>query len=203
MVTLYLIRHGQTDWNRERRWQAQLDVPLNDHGRGQALELGTWISRLPLGTLYSSDLGRALETARIVAECFPKGLSVSPDHRWREFDAGALAGYTIAELRELYPDWWEADQRDPVGTTAPGGESFRDMVARVTQAATELAEKHPAQTVGVVTHGGPVRALVSHVLGLTGQHLDSLYIDNCGLTVVEWGPNPRLLALNVSRRWLG
>ncbi len=202
-TTLYLMRHGETDWNGQRRWQAQLDIPLNDTGRRQAAELADTVATLPLAALYSSDLGRALETAEIIAARHPGGLAVRLEPRFREHDAGVLAGHTLAELETLYPEWWAADRADPLNTRCPGGETFTELQARVREAVAEIAALHPGQAVGIVGHGGSLRAVLFDVLGLAGQHVDSVVLHNCGLTVVEWSERPRLLALNVSGGWLG
>ncbi len=202
-TTLYLMRHGETDWNRQRRWQAHLDVPLNDTGRAQARELARAVARLPLRAIYTSDLSRAVETARIVAAAFPGGLPVVPEPRFREHHAGALAGHTLDEMRVLFPDWWAADQADPLNTRCPdGGETFRELCARAAAGAEAIAARHPGEAVGVVAHGGSIRALVFEVLRLPAESLDAFALDNCSVTVIEWSETPRLLALNLGVRWL-
>jgi len=203
-TVFYLVRHGETDWNRQGRWQAQLDVPLNEAGRRQAAALGVLAARFPLAALYSSDLARAMETARLIAAAFNPGPPpLYPEPRLREFNAGVLAGYTLEELRVLYPEWWEADRRDPVSTRCPGGETFQEMRARVKEALDDIASRHPDRAVGVVTHGGPIRAVVFEVLGLTDRRMDAFAVDNGSLTVVRWSERPCLLALNVGPRWVG
>ncbi len=203
MCILYLMRHGETDWNRERRWQAQLDVPLNATGRRQAEELGDLLAGVPLVAIYTSDLGRARETATILAGRLAQPVPVHPEPRLRELHAGLLAGRTLDEMRVLHPDWWKSDQEDPITTRPPGGETFLELTERVVAAADDIAARHPGRPVGVVSHGGPLKAVLRHILGFPGDRLDALFVDNCALTVVEWGPRPRLLALNISRRWLG
>lgn len=202
-TTLYLMRHGETDWNRERRWQAQLDLPLNQTGRDQAVTLAGLVARLPLAAVYSSDLDRAMETARVITAAFPRAIPLHPEPRFREFDAGILAGHTLDELRVLYPDWWAEDARDPVHTRCPGGETFVELQARVVAAVKDIAARHPDESVGIVGHGGSIRAIVFEVLGLTADRMDSFALDNCALSVVRWSASPRLLALNVSGKWIG
>lgn len=193
---LYLMRHGETDWNREGRFQGQTDVPLNDRGRDQARDLARRVAAVPLAALYTSDLSRAAETAQIVAGAFP-GLPVYPDPRLREVHAGSLAGLTLAEVRVRYPAWWSAAADDTGDVRPPGGESFGDQAARVVAALDAIAARHPGQAVGVVTHGGAIRAAICHALGLPLAHRNRLVLDNCGVTVIEWGgPVPRLRAMN-------
>lgn len=185
-----------------KRGQGHTDLPLNEAGREQARALAATLARLPLAALYSSDLLRARETAEIILAAFPAPLPYHPDARLREVDVGLVAGLTVDEARERFPEWREKNAKDPLGTPLPGGESFRDLAERVRAAAAGIAARHPARAVGVVTHGGPIRALVLEALGWNGDGWPRLAFDNCGFTVLEWGPAPRLLALNVSRRWM-
>src|SRR5574338_121077 len=102
MKRLLLIRHGQTDWNVEGRWQGHLDEPLNAAGVKQAQALGDYLRERPISAVYSSDLGRARVTAERIAE--PHGLSVNTDARWREQNLGVFQGLTTSEINGKYPD---------------------------------------------------------------------------------------------------
>ncbi len=199
---LYLIRHGETDWNAQRRWQSHLDVPLNDKGRAQASRLARLAASWGLDALYSSDLARARETARTIAEAVRGPLRVVFDPRLREHDAGLLSGYTLDEIKACFAEWWAKNALDPHNTRTPGGEAFREVRARVVEAVKEIALRHAGGRVGIVTHGGPVKGVVYEVLGLDGKDPDLFRIDNCSLTVVQWGARPRLLAVNVTPDWL-
>src|SRR5438093_966133 len=102
MTTLLLARHGETDWNREGRWQGWADPPLNESGRAQARELAEQLRLTPFDAVYSSDLLRAHETAEIVAA--PHAVPVVADPGLREIDVGSWSGLTRAELQERFPD---------------------------------------------------------------------------------------------------
>ena len=102
VTTILLARHGETDWNREGRWQGWADAPLNDTGRAQARELAEQLRSTPFDAVYSSDLSRAHETAEIVAA--PHGVPVISDAGLREIDVGSWSGLTRAELQERFPD---------------------------------------------------------------------------------------------------
>jgi probable phosphoglycerate mutase len=147
MAVMLLARHGETEWNRERRWQGQADLPLNETGRRQATELAAALADEPIAAIYSSDLSRARETAEIVAARV--GSAVRTDPRLREVDAGDWAGRPI-ELNgaERPLDVFAADRP----------EAFAEMVARVTTALREIARAHDGERVLVVTHGGPIAA---------------------------------------------
>lgn len=191
------MRHGETEWNRSGRFQGQTDVPLSDLGRRQSANLGRRVSALPLAALYSSDLARALETARIVAACLAEPVPVCLEPRLREVSVGQAAGLTMAEIRAQFPEFWAASRQDPVGTRMPGGESARDVLARARAAAADIAARYPEQAVGVVTHGGVIKALTCHVLGLPLDLRDRLQVDNCSVTVLRWDhERPRALHIN-------
>src|SRR5262245_46711037 len=149
MPTTFLIaRHGETDWNRERRWQGHADPPLNDLGREQACALAERLRADPLDAIYSSDLARARETAEIV------GRRLGIDARLREVDVGEWSGLTTPELERLHPDGLR--RRRFGGTGWERGESYAAMGARVVEALRDIAATNAGRRVLVVTHGGPM-----------------------------------------------
>jgi probable phosphoglycerate mutase len=153
VATILLIaRHGETDWNRERRWQGHADPPLNDLGREQARALGERLRVDPPDAVYSSDLARARETAEIVGELL--GLDVRLDPRLREVDVGEWSGLTTAEIEVLHPEGLR--RRRLGGTGWEHGESYEGMGARVVDALHDNAAANPERRVLVVTHGGPM-----------------------------------------------
>ena len=154
-ATILLARHGETDWNREGRWQGHADQPLNDLGREQASLLAGRLAAEPPHGLYSSDFARARETAEIVASAL--GLSVRLEPRLREVDVGEWSGLTMDEVSRRYPD---AVRRRGEGETGwESGESYEAMGLRVLQALDAIAGAHPDERILVVTHGGPMRAV--------------------------------------------
>jgi broad specificity phosphatase PhoE len=163
MTTLLLARHGETDWNREGRWQGWADPPLNDTGRAQARELGEQLRSTPFDAVYSSDLARAHETAEIVAA--PHGLPVVADPGLREIDVGSWSGLTRAELEQRFPDG-----------ERPDGETRDQHSARVHAAVERIARANLGCRILIVTHGGTIRALRMEVSD--GPHHP---IANCGV----------------------
>jgi probable phosphoglycerate mutase len=152
VTTLLLVRHGETDWNSERRWQGHTDRPLNEAGRAQAEELAAALFDRGVDVIYASDLARAHETAMIVAEQL--GRSVLIDPRLREVDVGDWSGLLQTEI-------------DAAGlTTWSGGETYDEMGERVVPAMLDLAGRHPGKTVLIVTHGGVIRACRASAAGL-------------------------------------
>jgi broad specificity phosphatase PhoE len=168
MTTLLLARHGETDWNRDGRWQGWADPLLNDTGRAQARELAEQLRSTPFDAVYSSDLARARETAEIVAA--PHGVPVVADAGLREIDVGSWSGLTRAELEERFPDG-----------ERPDGETRDQHSARVHAAVERIARANLGRRVLVVTHGGTMRALRDQVTG--GPHHP---IANCGVIELEF-----------------
>jgi len=150
MTTLLLARHGETDWNRDGRWQGWADPPLNETGREQARELADQLRATPFDAVYSSDLKRAHETAVIVAE--PHGVPVVVDPDLREIDIGEWSGLTRAEIDERFPDG-----------KRPGGETREQHQERVLRAVERLARDHPGERILLVSHGGTFRAVHDRV----------------------------------------
>ena len=163
MTELLLVRHGETDWNRERRFQGHADPPLNDTGREQARELAEQLAGERIDAVYTSDLRRARETAEIVAS--PLGAEVVALRELREIDVGSWQGLTWPEIEERHPDGvrrWEVD-----GHGWDGGETYEELGERIVAVLTEIAARHPAQRVLVVGHGGTVRATRAFVEGVS------------------------------------
>ncbi len=150
MTTILLARHGETDWNREGRWQGWADPPLNETGRGQARALREQLRDVPFDAVYSSDLRRAHETAEIVGA--PHNVPVIVDQGLREIDVGSWSGLTRAEQEERFPR-----------VERPGGETRAQHLARVLETVERIARAHPGERLLVVSHGGTMRALRSHV----------------------------------------
>jgi broad specificity phosphatase PhoE len=162
VTQLLLVRHGETDWNRERRFQGHADPPLNDAGRKQARELAETLAGEGIEAIYTSDLQRARETAEILAARF--GSEVVALRELREIDVGDWQGLTWPEIEERYPDGAARWHRDGHGWD--GGETYDQLGERIVAALRVIAERHPGQRVLVVGHGGTVRASRAFVDGV-------------------------------------
>ncbi len=166
-MILFLARHGETDWNRANRWQGHTDVALNDVGRAQAAALGARLRGLGVARVFASDLSRARETAEIVAGLLGAPfLGVDADLRERGF--GVFEGLTRVECEARHPEAWRLYSGDP-RCPPPGAEPHDRVVARMGAALRRLAaapdgadDPGPAL---VVSHGGAIRALLSHERG--------------------------------------
>jgi 2,3-bisphosphoglycerate-dependent phosphoglycerate mutase len=152
------IRHGETAWNVAARIQGQLDVGLNDTGRWQARRVGEALANEDIATVYTSDLGRAHETARSIGEA--TGVPVVPDQGLRERSFGLFEGKTFSEIEETWPDQaYNWRKRIPEWQPPEGGESLLQLRERVTRTVEALAARHPGEQIVVVAHGGVLDAL--------------------------------------------
>lgn len=146
-------------WNRERRFQGQTDVPLSAEGRAQALALARELSGIAFDLAVSSDLSRAMETARAIY-----GPDVHPDPRWREFEFGEWEGLTWDEIVARWPEYGDRTDTAAKRYAPPGGESFDAVAVRVACALDELRGGGHAHAL-VVTHAGPLHAMLHTLFG--------------------------------------
>jgi probable phosphoglycerate mutase len=163
VTQLLIVRHGETDWNRDRRFQGHADPPLNDAGREQARALAEELAGERIDFVYTSDLVRAHETAEIVAARL--GADVVARSELREIDVGDWEGLTWPEIEERHPEgarsWHEH------GHGWKSGETYDQLGERIIAALRRIAADHPAQNVLVVGHGGTVRAIRAFIEGLS------------------------------------
>lgn len=182
-----LIRHGQTRWNLEGRWQGHADSPLTEFGLNQAKALAERLSNMAFSALYSSDLGRARETAGIIAR--RTGHDILFDARLRERNVGIFQGLTLSEMQERFPEAFEKYRLFDQDAVIPGGESMNQRYAVNIQCINEIAEKHRGQSVVVVTHGGVLNSMFRYVLKLPPEANRRYQIKNTAINAFLWGPN--------------
>jgi broad specificity phosphatase PhoE len=167
VTTILLARHGETDWNRDGRFQGHADPPLNAAGRRQAVELSVALAPEQLAAVYSSPLRRAVETAEVIATAH--GLEPVPVDALREVDVGSWQGLTRAEVEKRFPEqharWLE------YGQGWEDGETYEQMGERVVAALLDLAAAHDGDRILAVTHGGPIRAAIAFADGTS--HADA------------------------------
>ena len=176
MTTLIFVRHGETDWNAQHRWQGHSDTALNEVGREQARRLADELE--PVDALYSSDLARARETAEIIAERL--SLEIRLDPRLRERGFGSWEGLTTEEIESSFPDE-QARWRAGIGAGAHDAEPFEAFAARVGSFVDEVVPRHPGEAVLVVTHGGTIRVVHALATGLdyVRDHRSIPAVANC------------------------
>lgn len=150
-TVLYLVRHGETDWNRGQRLQGTRDVPLNEAGVVQAHELADYFAALPIACVVTSPLVRASETAAILADACACPLHV--DARLREIDHGSWSGMTLPDIGQRFPLLVEHEQLRPEAFDLSGGERLPEICHRVSEVLADLLSQHAGESVLVVGHG--------------------------------------------------
>lgn len=184
MTDFLFIRHGETDWNRQQRFQGQIDVPLNDLGQTQARRLGERLAAEPAEHLISSDLQRAQQTAAPLAAAWQAAPALVQGLREQCF--GVLEGLDVPTIKAHHPDLWLQWLEHRADFALPGGESLQQFHARVIDAVKQLAEQHPGRRLAVVTHGGVLDMLWRTAHGLTLDGLRRCDIPNAGVNRLRW-----------------
>ena len=156
-TTIVLVRHGETDWNRDGRFQGHADPPLDDAGRAQARELAEQLATESLTALYTSPLRRAHETAHLLASAL--GLDVHVSDALMEVDVGSWSGLTRAEIEARFPAGFQ--RWLDYGHGWDDGETYDELGQRVAEGLRRIAQAHPNERVLAVTHGGPIRSALA------------------------------------------
>lgn len=188
---LILIRHGETAWNRARRYQGRSDIPLAPRGRRQARQMRRFIKNISLDAVYASTLSRAIETAQLVTGRRPR-----QDKRLDEIDFGAWEGQNVhALLRNKDKAFLKWSAGIPV--VPPGGESLSAVERRVRSFLQTVIKKHPGKTIAVISHSGTLRAVFCALMGLPKKSFWAFRIDPASLAVFDvYGRFAQCLVLN-------
>ena len=183
MGKLFIVRHGETVWNRQGRIQGHTDVGLSDRGLEQARLLGRRLEPVTFDAAYASDLSRASETVSLVLN--GREVPIFPTPRLREYHKGAFEGMTEPELRASFPDEYPGYIAKDLDYSPEGGESTRQVSTRMTEVMNEIKESHLGDTVLVVGHGGSLRAAMMVLLGMPMDANWRFVFGNCTLTIVD------------------
>jgi probable phosphoglycerate mutase len=195
-VRIILVRHGETDWNKERRIQGGLsDIPLNALGIKQAESLALGLGREKIQAVYSSPLKRSLETAKAIANRHQLEVVIEP--ALREIEAGKLEGITIAELGQNFSELLTRDAGDGSFPRAPGGESLPEVRKRSWEIVQRLAQGHPEGVLVLVSHYFVILTIVCSVLELPLTQISRLGVSTGSLSIINIdGQKTRLELLN-------
>lgn len=183
-LRLLLLRHGETAWNRERRYQGWTDTPLSAEGFAQAEAAARELKEHAFAAVYASPLRRARDTAAAIAA--PHGLEVETDPAFRELGFGEWEGLTLDEARGRDTALYEGWARAPHLVSPPGGESLQEARERVLAGFERLRAGHPDEIVCLVAHGIPVRILILEALGLGLDRIWSLHSAPTGISELEF-----------------
>lgn len=179
VTRICIIRHGETDWNVERRIQGHTDVPLNEVGRAQALAMAFNAAHHRFAAIYSSDLARTLETARVLAQREEQEVKLLPQLRERHY--GVFQGITAAQGAELYPAAYAHYVARDLEYDFETGESLRGFAERVAEGIDWLVRHHRGQTIAAVSHGGVLDVVYRRATGRPLSTPRDFKIPNCAL----------------------
>jgi broad specificity phosphatase PhoE len=183
LARIVLIRHGQTEWNREERFRGRVDIDLDEMGSRQAEAAAQRIAQWEVAAIYSSPLKRALATAGIIAKRL--GLPVEPLDGINDMDFGVWQGLSVSEAREKYPDLFDLWRYSPQRLKIPEGESLEDVQNRVDATINDLAARYENETVALVTHRVVCKVLLCHLLGLDNSHFWQIAQDATAINTFE------------------
>jgi len=184
MTKLCLVRHGQTDWNLEGRYQGQSDVPLNKNGHEQAATLAETLKGEPFTAVYSSDLMRARKTAEPVANALRMTVQIEP--RLREINQGEWEGQLVDDIKARYADLWAQRKGDPASVRPPGGETVGEVAERVHAALDDIARLHPQGPVLIVSHGLSIATAICRARGIPVGQAYTVIPENVQPVWMEW-----------------
>ena len=183
---VWLVRHTQTDWNRERRYQSRADRPLTAFGHTRAEAVALRLRRIAFSAVVTSGQHRTDTLAVLPAE--QHGLQIQCDTRWREADHGAWEGLTYQQVARRFPDQARARFADSWASRAHGGEASADLWQRVAAAWDELVSRNEGGKLLIVTHATPIQLLLCHLLGLPFDRYWQLRIDLGGICNIDLYP---------------
>lgn len=192
-MNLYFVRHGQTDWNTERRMQGCRDIPLNEKGRAQAKACGESLRDTHFDAVYCSPLSRAYDTCMaIVGE---REVEVVTDDRLREFNYGIWEGKYFEEAMQDNPELWYIHWVKPGEFAIPEGDSAVGKLAEAESFFEELLPKHEGQNVLLVSHGYTCQFIIAAALNLHLNDVQYFYQDNASVSLIQIANERRFLRL--------
>ena len=193
MSRLILVRHGITEFNSARRFAGYSDVELSTAGYSQVERLRDRLANEKIDVVYSSDLRRALVTAEVISSGHKVDIVTCPE--LREINYGDAEGLTFEEIGHHHPELAESITNFSLELSFPGGESFKEFIARTCQFLDRLNEHAREETILIVSHGGALRTLVCALLGIDQSHWRKFRFDNASLSIVETHPQRAILSL--------
>jgi len=193
MTAIILIRHGETDWNREQVFRGRIDVALNEVGVTQARAVQESLKDTEIDGIYSSPLSRAFETATIVGE--NRNVAVRGEEGLIDIDFGAWQGLSHQKVKEEYKDLYETWLAQPDLVTFPDGESLKEVRIRSMESLEEVIKNNPEKTLALVSHRVVLKVLLCTILGLELSRFWYLRQDTCAINRVEYKDGNYFLAL--------
>ena len=193
MGQIYIVRHGETEWNAEGRIQGHTDINLSDLGRQQAQSVARRLEQVSFSAAYCSDLNRARETAEIILG--RSGTPLHPTLQLREYHKGVFEGLTVNEYSKKFPDQYQASLVNDLDFAPNGGESMRETSLRMAKFVQETIPQHLDDTVLIVGHGGSLRSLIVALMDLPLEANWKFVMGNCAVSVLYTYSNNTVLHL--------
>ena len=184
---IILIRHGETEWNSQKRMQGHSNSDLSEVGRGQIQALGELMKNVSFDHIYSSDSLRTRQTAEAITQY--SGHTLQFDQRIREKNLGVFEGLTSTEAKERHPEIYRLFKTAGANYVIDEGESTQQLLERALEFIEEIRLRHPQERVVMVTHGGVVRVLMKYALGLSIDAPTRFIIKNTGIFGLIWNEN--------------
>jgi broad specificity phosphatase PhoE len=194
MTTVYLVRHGQTAWNREEVFRGRADIPLNETGRKEALLTGQYLRGVKVNSLHSSPLSRALETAEAIARY--QGKEVQILEGLIDMDFGGWQGISHEVVRERYEELYRQWKESPHLVRFPEGESLEEVRERALRAIHDVVRDHSDEKLVMVSHRVVNKTVICGLLGLNNSHFWEIGQDTGCINVLEFGEGFTLRCLN-------
>ena len=198
MAKVFLIRHGEVDWNRQNAYIGSTDLPLNPMGQAQARQLADYLRTKKISAIYSSSLIRAVQTAEIIAERLGVAVNICPE--LREVDYGEWEGVPESEVRERYPDFYPGWRANPLEVRTPGGETFGELRDRALPAFIEIAKAHPKDNVAIIAHKSANRVILACLLGMDVNRYRQIGQGNSCVNTIEARPDGGLVVESINLR---
>ena len=193
VTSIYLVRHGQTAWNKEEIFRGRTDVPLDESGQKQAELVGQYFKGMKIHAIYSSPLARAWETAQAIARFHT--LKVEPLDAMIDMSFGNWEGHAHQEIREIEGETYRQWVGSPHLARLPGGESLDDVRARCMTALEELVRNHPEKTLVIVSHRVICKVLICAILGLDNSHFWQITQDTTAINLIQYRNGKYILSL--------
>lgn len=193
MTRIIFVRHGQTTWNLELKYQGHTDTELSELGLAQAQQVAGRLAQEKITAVYASDLSRAFRTAEAIAEV--QGLPVLTMPEFREIKFGEWEGLTYEGIKAKWPELIDRFFTHSDEVVIPGGETFGQLKDRATAAIEKLTARHPGETIAVVSHGGTIRTILCAALNIHLKYVWNIRQDNTAVNIVEYHPERPIVAL--------
>jgi alpha-ribazole phosphatase len=193
MTSIYLVRHGQTAWNKEEIFRGRTDVPLDETGRKQAELAGQYFKGMEIHAVYSSPLSRARETAEAIARVHH--LKVEPLEAMTDMSFGDWEGHAHQEVREKDAETYRQWVESPHVVRLPGGESLDDVRARSMTSLEELVRNQPGKKLVLVSHRVVCKVLICAILGLDNSHFWQITQDTAAINLIQYKNGKYILSL--------